>query len=192
MKEYLHYSLSFSAKFEAMLFALCKNEDNNTASMRIFLQVWIFFFCTLFWPITVWINCSCDLKNFANSRPSASNFKRFSQSLKQFFLTVAQSNFGNKTPFFQEIRRTGIKPATDKRLKKVIENMSKYRSKQNVSLETLNLDLDQFKFVLSGNLPLLIKIFRNDLVIPEFASFCESVTTLYQKLKNNFNGEVSK
>ena len=93
--------------------------------------------------------------------------------------------------FFQEIRRTGIKPATDKRLKKVIENMSKYRSKQNVSLETLNLDLDQFKFVLSGNLPLLIKIFRNDLVIPEFASFCESVTTLYQKLKNNFNGEVS-
>ena len=93
--------------------------------------------------------------------------------------------------FFQEIRRTGIKPATDKRLKKVIENMSKYRSKQNISLETLNLDLDQFKFVLSGNLPLLIKIFRNDLVIPEFASFCESVTTLYQKLKNNFNGEVS-
>ena len=94
--------------------------------------------------------------------------------------------------FFQEIRRTGIKPATDKRLKKVIENMSKYRSKQNISLETLNLDLEQFKFVLSGNLPLLIKIFRNDLVIPEFASFCESVTTLYQKLKNNFNGEVSR
>ena len=73
----------------------------------------------------------------------------------------------------------------------MIENMSKYRSKQNISLETLNLDLEQFKFVLSGNLPLLIKIFRNDLVIPEFASFCESVTTLYQKLKNNFNGEVS-
>ena len=45
MKEYLHYLLSFSAKFEAMLFALCKNEDNNTASMRIFLQVCIFFFC---------------------------------------------------------------------------------------------------------------------------------------------------
>ena len=82
-----------------MLFALCKNEDNNTASMRIFLQVWIFFFCTLFWPITVWINCSCYLKNFANSRPSASNFKRFSRSLEQFFLTVVQNNFGNKIPF---------------------------------------------------------------------------------------------
>ena len=54
----------------------------------------------LFWPFTVWINCSSDLKNFANSRPSASNFKSFSQSLKQFFLTVGQNNFGNKIQFF--------------------------------------------------------------------------------------------
>ena len=58
-------------------------------------------FCyqTLFWPFTVWINCSSDLKNFANSRPSASNFKSFSWSLEQFFLTVGQNNFGNKIPF---------------------------------------------------------------------------------------------
>ena len=47
-------------------------------------------------------NCS-DLSLFgwtvANSRPSVSNFKSFSQSLKQFFLTVGQNNFGNKIPF---------------------------------------------------------------------------------------------
>ena len=54
----------------------------------------------LFWPFTVWINCSSDLKNFANSRPSASNFKSFSGSLEQFFLTVGQNNFGNKIPKF--------------------------------------------------------------------------------------------
>ena len=53
----------------------------------------------LFWPFTVWINCSSDLKNFANSWPSASNFKSFSRSLEQFFLTVGQNNFGNKIPF---------------------------------------------------------------------------------------------
>ena len=52
----------------------------------------------LFWPFTVWINCSSDLKNFANSRPSASNFKSFSRSLEQFFLTVGQNDFGNKMP----------------------------------------------------------------------------------------------
>ena len=52
----------------------------------------------LFWPFTVWINCSSDLKNFADSRPSASNFKSFSRSLEQFFLTAGQNNFGNKIP----------------------------------------------------------------------------------------------
>ena len=50
----------------------------------------------LSWPFTVWINCSSDLKKFANSRPSASNFQSFSWSLEQFFLTVGQNNFGNK------------------------------------------------------------------------------------------------
>ena len=40
-----------------------------------------------------------DIKNFANSRLSASNFKSFSLSLEQFFLTVGQNNFGNKIPF---------------------------------------------------------------------------------------------
>ena len=52
----------------------------------------------LFWPFTVWINCSNDLKNFEYSRLSASNFKSFSRSLEQFFLTVGQNNFGNKLP----------------------------------------------------------------------------------------------
>ena len=58
-------------------------------------------FCyqTLFWPFTFRINCSSYLKIFANSRPSASNFKSFSQSLEHFFLTVGQKNFGNKIPF---------------------------------------------------------------------------------------------
>ena len=54
----------------------------------------------MFWPFTVWINCSSDLKIFANSRPSASNFKSFSRSLEEFFLKVGQNNFGNKIPFF--------------------------------------------------------------------------------------------
>ena len=58
-------------------------------------------FQKLFWHFTVWINCSSDLKFLATSRPSASNFKRFSRLLKQFFLTVDQNNFGNKIPPFR-------------------------------------------------------------------------------------------
>ena len=42
----------------------------------------------LFWTFTVWINCSSDLNNFANSWPSASNFNSFPLSLEHFFLTV--------------------------------------------------------------------------------------------------------
>ena len=58
-------------------------------------------FCyqNLFWPFTVLINCSSGPKKFANSQPSASNFKRFSLSLKQFFPTVGLNNFGNKIPY---------------------------------------------------------------------------------------------
>ena len=42
--------------------------------------------------------CSSDLKNFASTQPSASNFESFSESLEHFFLTVGQNNFGNKIP----------------------------------------------------------------------------------------------
>ena len=49
--------------------------------------------------LTIWLNCPSDLKNFANSRPSALNFKSFSRSLEQFLLTVGPNNFGNKLPF---------------------------------------------------------------------------------------------
>ena len=52
----------------------------------------------LFWSFTDWTNCSSGLKMFANSWPSASNFKSFSRSLEHFFLTVGLNNFGNKIP----------------------------------------------------------------------------------------------
>ena len=61
---------------------------------------------------------------------------------------------------------------------------------QNI-LGICRLDFDQFRDVLSGNLPLLTKIFRNELVIPEFETFCQNVTRLYDKFKDNFDGEVS-
>ena len=93
----------------------------------------------LFWPFTVWINCSSDLKFFENSRPSASNFKSFSRSLEQFFVTVGQNNFGNKIPLFFNISRTRVsladsisdqEPIMVKRVQTLLQNrveMTKYR-----------------------------------------------------------------
>ena len=55
----------------------------------------------LFWPFTDQANCSNYLKIFANTRPSALNFKSFSWSLQQLFLTVGQNNFCNKSIIWQ-------------------------------------------------------------------------------------------
>ena len=39
-------------------------------------------------PLTVKIYCSRDLKSFANSQPSASDFESFSQSQEQAILEI--------------------------------------------------------------------------------------------------------
>ena len=50
-------------------------------------------FQKLFCLFTVPINCSSDLKKFANSQHSASNFKTFSQSLQHFFSHCRSEQF---------------------------------------------------------------------------------------------------
>ena len=52
----------------------------------------------MFWPFSVRMISFSDLKSFANSQPSFSNFKSISRSLETFFLTVGQNNFVNKIP----------------------------------------------------------------------------------------------
>ncbi len=59
-----------------------------------------------------------------------------------------------------------------------------------MSILLFSLNYDDFCEVLDGNTPLLTKIFRNELVIPEFESFCENVTRLYEKFKDNQDGAV--
>ena len=48
----------------------------------------------LFWPFTVWINCSSGLNFF-----QAQIWNVFLDPENNFFLTVGQNNFGNKIPF---------------------------------------------------------------------------------------------
>ena len=47
------------------------------------------------WPFNVRINCSSDLQNFANARPSPSNFQTGTIFISQ---TIGQNNFQNKIP----------------------------------------------------------------------------------------------
>ena len=46
------------------------------------------------------MNCSSDLKNLANSKPSALNLKSFSRSFEQLFLSVGQNNFAEKNTMY--------------------------------------------------------------------------------------------
>ena len=50
-------------------------------------------------PFTVKINCSSNLKHFANHQLSASNFKRFSQSLEFFFSQQVRTSLETKYHF---------------------------------------------------------------------------------------------
>ena len=102
----LQYFLTFPACFSIpIIFSNFDFNCSNLSSLRNLQEQVKKAFCyqELFWPFTVWINCSSDLKNFENSRPSASNFKSFSWSLEQFFLTGGQNNFGNKIPYLWTI-----------------------------------------------------------------------------------------
>ena len=78
-------------------FSNLNSNCSNLSDMRnLREQVKKVFCCQkLFWPFTVWINCSRDLKKNSNCRIS----KDRSRSLEQFLLTVGQNNFGNKIPF---------------------------------------------------------------------------------------------
>ena len=83
--------LMFSASFWIpIIFSNLNSYCSNIFDLRNLQEQVKKAFCyqKLFWTFTVWTNCSSDLKIFANSRPSASNFKSFSRSLEQFFLTV--------------------------------------------------------------------------------------------------------
>ena len=96
-----NYFLTFPACFSIpIIFSNFDFNCSNLSSLRNLQEQVKKAFCyqELFWPFTVWLNCSSDLKHFENSRLSVSNFKSFSRSLEQFFLTVGQNNFGNRIP----------------------------------------------------------------------------------------------
>ena len=64
-------------QFEFELFQFIRSIPSRDKLKSILLQ-------KSFWPFNIWINYSSYLKYFANSRPSASNFKSLSRSQEQF------------------------------------------------------------------------------------------------------------
>ena len=53
----------------------------------------------MFWPFTVWINCSSDLKKFENSCPSASKFQKFFSITKTIFSHSRSEQFWQQNTY---------------------------------------------------------------------------------------------
>ena len=72
------FFLTFPACFSIpIIFSNLNSYCSNLSYLRNLQEQVKKAFCyqKLFWPFTVWINCTSDLKNSAKSQPSASNFK---------------------------------------------------------------------------------------------------------------------
>ena len=88
------YFLTFPACFSIPI--IFPNLNLNFLHMRNLEEQAKKAFCyqKLFWPFTVWINCSSNLNKFANSWPSASNFKSF------FLITRALFSYSRSEQFW--------------------------------------------------------------------------------------------
>ncbi len=57
-------------------------------------------------------------------------------------------NRASMRTFIEEIERSGIRFRTDPRLAKVVQKLRSYRPKKGATLESINLDFEQFRYVL--------------------------------------------
>ena len=50
------------------------------------------------------------------------------------------------------------------------------------SVDQLKLDPLSFKTVVNENIVLITKAFRNQMIVPAFDAFCETITEIYEKV----------
>ena len=68
---------------------------------------------------------------------------------------------------------------TDPRLAHMMKMLDTLKPLKMQSVEHLRLDQKTFKTVISENIVLITKAFRNQMVVPAFETFCESITEIY-------------
>ena len=84
------FSFDFRSRFEAMLFALCKNEENGKASMRFFLDVSCDFTEKFFWWLGIPI-FFCNYHFLGNSANWHSTFQRSKAQISHWKATWIQT-----------------------------------------------------------------------------------------------------
>ncbi|KAJ9586855.1 hypothetical protein L9F63_019537 [Diploptera punctata] len=95
--------------------------------------------------------------------------------------------------FLAALRSTGLRK-TDPRLNEMMHNLRAVHRKsghEGGSPETQKLDRETFKSVVSPNVVLISRAFRNQFVIPDFQDFTKHIEDFYWKCKSNTEGKVA-
>jgi len=100
------------------------------------------------------------------------------------------TNMINMGKLVSAIEKTGIR-RSDPRLSNMLHKISKYKALHGVSLNNLNVDINTFYDLTNEHLVLVNQIAKQDVVIPDWASFNEQITEMFNKCKTNQGGEVA-
>lgn len=99
----------------------------------------------------------------------------------------------NVGKFLAALQVTGLKK-TDPRLSDFMEGLKELHRNSNIeggSPETLQLDRETFRSVISTNLVIISRALRHHFVIPDFLGFTKYIEDIYWKCKKNNDGKVA-
>ena len=71
-----------------------------------------------------------------------------------------------------------------------LKGINKFQGK-NDSMGEIFLSFEEFKTSIQSNAHLIKKVFTDDLIIPEFQTFCSSINQLYLSCKDIRSGKVA-
>ncbi|XP_046384449.1 glutaminase liver isoform, mitochondrial-like isoform X2 [Ischnura elegans] len=95
--------------------------------------------------------------------------------------------------FLAALRSTGLRK-NDPRLAEMTSNLKKAHKlsgSETGSPETIKLDRETFKSVISDNIVLISRAFRHQFKIPDFQGFTKHIEDFYWKCKSNTEGKVA-
>ena len=105
------------------------------------------------------------------------------------------TNMVNMGDIFAMIDNSGVRrsdPRLSTFLGKITENFGQPAGEDlNSFISNLNADEETFYKLVDDNLVLLYQIIRNNVVIPDWETFTEQVTEMFNKCKTNQDGEVA-
>ena len=103
---------------------------------------------------------------------------------RRFFLSLSESHgdFIKKSKIFKEIENVGFKE-DDPRLIEFINNINEIKNE--------NIKYEEFRKCIENNIIIISKIFRKELVIPNFMDFSKKIKDIYEETKIIKKGEVA-